>query len=58
MGAISNKMTMGEEEYSLEYIRDVKWGKGHNVIFFLVVLVLFWKGQKTLCHHSKKLLSI
>jgi hypothetical protein len=57
MGAISNKMTMGEEEYSFEYIWDVKWGKGHNVIFF-VVLVLFLKGQKTLCHHSKNLLSI
>jgi hypothetical protein len=50
-------MRMGEEEYPFEYIWDVKWGKGHNVIFF-VVLVLFWKGQKTLCHHSKKLLSI
>ncbi len=38
-------MTMEEEEYSFEYIWDVKWEKGQNVFFF-VVLVLFWKGQK------------
>jgi hypothetical protein len=31
MGAISNKMTRGEEEYSFEYIWDVKWEKGHTM---------------------------
>jgi len=24
-------MTMGEEEYSFEYIWDVKWEKGHTM---------------------------
>jgi hypothetical protein len=45
MGAISNKMTMGEEEYSFEYIWDVKWGKGHNVILLCCPLLIL-EGTK------------
>jgi hypothetical protein len=57
MGAISNKMTMGKKSILLNIFRMWNWKKDTQCDFF-VVLFLFWKGQKTLCHHSNKLLSI